>query len=165
MTSKRRSYEAGHRPKFLVVIDETPECGRAVRFAARRVARIGGRLTMLTVIQPGDRHQQWLGVADLMRAEAEEAAQAALDKSAAIVRGLAGVEPELVIREGDKAGEIAKLIDDDEDIAILVLAAGTGSEGPGPLVSTLAGRQSGSFPVPIAIVPGNLADDEIDALA
>ena len=27
---KRRSYEAGHSPKFLVVIDDTPECDRAL---------------------------------------------------------------------------------------------------------------------------------------
>ena len=29
MSTKRRSYEAGHSPKFLVVIDDTPECDRA----------------------------------------------------------------------------------------------------------------------------------------
>ena len=33
-TRRRRSYEAGHKPKWLVVIDDTPECDRAVYFAA-----------------------------------------------------------------------------------------------------------------------------------
>ncbi len=47
---------------------------------------------------------------------------------------------------------------------MLVLAAGTGAEGPGPLVSTLAGRGAGSFPIPITIVPGHLSDAEIDAM-
>ena len=60
---------------------------------------------------------------------------------------------------------IVALIEEDEDIALLVLAAGTGKDGPGPLVSTLAGKVSGSFAIPIAIVPGHLSDDEIDALA
>jgi hypothetical protein len=46
-----------------------------------------------------------------------------------------------------------------------VLAAGTGREGPGPLVSALAGKSSASFPIPVAIVPGHLEDEEIDALA
>jgi hypothetical protein len=41
MSKKRRSYEAGHKPKFLVVIDDTPECDRAVYFASRRAARTG----------------------------------------------------------------------------------------------------------------------------
>ena len=34
MSSKRRSYEAGHKRKFLVVIDDTEECDRAVYWAA-----------------------------------------------------------------------------------------------------------------------------------
>ncbi|NJO54964.1 MAG: universal stress protein [Bacteroidales bacterium] len=165
MSRKRRAYESGHKPKFLVIVDDTPECDRAVRFAARRIARIGGRLLMLRVIQTADMDQQWLGVADLMRAEAHEAAAATLEHYAREVRSLAGIEPECVVREGEKAPEIISLIDEDEDIAVLVLAAGTGSEGPGPLVSTLAGKASGTFPIPLAIVPGHLADDEIDALA
>jgi len=35
----------------------------------------------------------------------------------------------------------------------------------GPLVSALAGKSSASFPIPVAIVPGHLEDEEIDALA
>jgi hypothetical protein len=31
-------------------------------------------------------------------------------------------------------------------------------------VSQLAGKQSGSLRIPITIVPGNLSDDDIDAL-
>ena len=69
------------------------------------------------------------------------------------------------MRVGPKSDEILALIEEDEDIALLVLAAGTGSEGPGPLVTMLAGPAAGTFPVPIAIVPGHLADEEIDALA
>ena len=79
MSLKRRSYEAGHKPKYLVVIDESPECDRAVYYASRRVARIGASLVMLLVIEPHDRHQQWLGVADIMKAEAHEAANQKLD--------------------------------------------------------------------------------------
>ena len=61
-----------------------------------------------------------------------------------------------------RAEEIVKLIDEDEDIGILVLAAGTGNEGPGPLVSSLA-KTAGTFPIPVAIVPGHLSDEDIDA--
>ena len=60
------------------------------------------------------------------------------------------------------AEEILKLIDEDEDIGILTLAAGTGKEGPGPLVTNL-GKTAGSFPIPVAIVPGHLSDEELDA--
>ena len=73
--------------------------------------------------------------------------------------------PSRSIRVGNRADEIIKLINEDEDISFLVLAAGSGKEGPGPLVSSLAGKAAASFPVPIVIVPGSLTDEEIDALA
>ena len=164
MSLKRRSYEAGHKPKYLVIIDESPECDRAVYYASRRAARTGASVVMLLVIEPHDRHQQWLGVADIMKAEAHEAADQMLGRFAARANGVAGITPERVIRDGEKAEEILKLIDEDEDIATLVLAAGTGKEGPGPLVSTV-GKTAGAYPIPVAIVPGHLSDEDLDALS
>jgi nucleotide-binding universal stress UspA family protein len=164
MSRKRRSYEAGHKPKFLVVIDDTPECDRAVYYASRRAARIGASVIMLRVIETEDRNQQWLGVADIMRAEAHEEANAALDRASGRANGVAGITPERTIREGEKSEEILNLIDEDEDIAVLVLAAGTGKEGPGPLVSTLS-KTAGEFPIPVALVPGHLTDEELDAMS
>jgi nucleotide-binding universal stress UspA family protein len=164
MSRRRRSYEAGHTPKWLVVIDDTPECDRAVYFAARRAARVGAGVVMLRVIETQDRNQQWLGVADIMKAEAHEEANAALDKFANRANGVAGITAERVVREGKTGDEILGLIEDDEDIAILVLAAGTAKEGPGPLVSSI-GKTVGEYPIPVAIVPGHLTDEEIDALA
>jgi nucleotide-binding universal stress UspA family protein len=164
MSRKRRSYEAGHKPKFLVVVDDTQECDRAIYYASRRAARIGGGMVMLNVIETEDRNQQWLGVADIMRAEAHEQAGALLDRYSARANGVAAITPERVIREGEKVQEILTLIDDDEDIAALILAASTGKEGPGPLVASL-GKTAGTFPIPIAIVPGHLNDEEIDAMS
>ncbi len=164
MSRKRRSYEAGHKPKFLVIIDDTPECDRALYFASRRAARIGAGVTMLRVIATQDRNQQWLGVADIMKAEANEEAKAALDHAAERVSKITRVKPELVVREGDIATEILNLIENDEDIAILILGAGTGKEGPGPLVANLSST-AGEFPIPVAIVPGHLSDDDLDALS
>lgn len=149
--------------KFLVVIDDTEECGRALRFATRR-AEHGAGLTLLYVIVPGD-FQHWLNVESIMREEAEEKARATLKLYARQVASYSSIKPELVIREGVLADEIVALIREDKAIAILVLAAATGTEGPGPLVSNLAGKGSGSFPIPITIVPGNLTDAEIDRLA
>ena len=163
LTRRRRSYEAGHKPKWLVVVDDTPECDRAVYFAARRAARVGAGVVLLRVIETHDRNQQWIGVADIMRAEAHEEANAALEKYAARANGVAGVTPERVVREGAIAEEILGLIEDDEDIAILVLAAGTGKDGPGPLVASVGGA-AGDYPIPVAIVPGHLSDEELDVL-
>ena len=110
MSSKRQSYEKGHKRKYLVVIDETEECDRAVYWAAKRAARTNSQLVMLRVIETADRNQQWLGVADIMKAEEQEAAKAALDKFAARAKNFAGITPDRVIREGDTAEEIVKLI-------------------------------------------------------
>jgi nucleotide-binding universal stress UspA family protein len=164
MPRRRRSYESGHKPKLMVVIDETEECDRAVYFASRRAARIGGNVVMLRVIETHDQSQQWLGVADIMRAEAHEEADKELDKYAARANAISGIAPERAVREGERAEEILKLIDEDEDIFILVLAASVGSEGPGPLVAEI-GRTAGDYPIPLAIVPGHLTDEEIDALS
>jgi nucleotide-binding universal stress UspA family protein len=163
MSRRRRSYEAGHKPKWLVVIDDTEECDRAVYFASRRAARVGAGVVMLRVVELHDRNQQWMGVADIMKAEAHEEANAALEKYATRANGIAGITAERVIREGNTAEEILGLIEEDEDIAILVLAAGTGKDGPGPLVASF-GSNAGDYPIPVAIVPGHLTDEELDAL-
>jgi len=163
MVSKRLIREAGHRRKFLTVIDDTPECERAVAYASRRAQTTGGALILLYVID-GAEFQHFLGVEAIMREEATATAQAALTKFSSFARERCGLEPEQVIREGTATGEIHKLIEEDQDIAILVLAAGAGKEGPGPLVTSVAGKNA-AFPIPVTIVPYNLTDDDIDSLA
>ena len=164
MSTRRRSNEAGHKRKYLVVIDDTEECDRAVFWAAKRAARTQSQIVMLRVIEPGERNQQWLGVADIMKAEQTEAANAALDKFSKRVREVAKIAPDRVVREGDPTAEMLKLIEEDDDIGILVLAADSGKEGPGPLVTSVA-KTSGTFPITVAIVPGHLSDDELEAMS
>jgi len=164
MLAKRKSTAEGHRRKFLVVVDESPECSRALLFAGRRALHTGGAVVLLYVIVPTE-FTQWVGVENIMRAEATEQAEAALAKAADFVRDKTMIEPQVVIREGQRSDELVKLIEDDEDIAILVLAASTEKEGPGPLVTALAAKGAGSFPVPITLVPGHLDDDTIAAIA
>ena len=164
MTAQRRSYETGHRPKCLVIVDDTAEWDRAVYYASRWALRIGGGVVMLRIIEIEDQNQQWLGVVDIMRAEALEDAEAALDRASGRANGIAAITPERVIREGDPAEQILDVIDKDVDITQLVLAASPGPEGPGPLITMIAGVV-GSFPIPVTIVPGDLSDEDIDALS
>jgi nucleotide-binding universal stress UspA family protein len=164
MGTQRRSYETGHKPKCLVIIDETSEWDRAVYYASRWAVRVGGGVVMLRVIETEDQNQQWLGVAEVMRAEAEEAANAALDRAAGRANGIAAITPERVIREGDPTEQILDVIDKDVDISMLVLAASAGAEGPGPIIATMA-KLVGSFPVPVTVVPGSLTDADIDGLS
>jgi nucleotide-binding universal stress UspA family protein len=164
MTTQRRSYESGHRPKCLVIVDDSAEWDRAVYYAARWAIRAGGGMVMLRIIETEDQNQQWLGVADIMRAEAQEEANAALDRAAGRANGIAAITPERLIREGDPIEQVIEAIDADADIAMLALAANEGPEGPGPLV-TMVAKIMGSFPVPVVIVPGDLSDADLDALS
>ena len=68
-----------------------------------------------------------------------------------------------MIREGDPTDQILDVIDQDVDIAMLVLAANPGAEGPGPIISLMA-NTVGSFPIPVVIVPGDLSDADIDGI-
>ena len=147
--------------KFLVVVDKTPECRVAVRFAARRAQHTGGRVTLLCVAQPAD-FQQWRGVEEIMKDEAHQEAEGLIYAAAKEVNELAGIIPELVIASGRPAEVVLDLIKSDKDISILVLAAGTAKEGPGPLVALFAG---GVQPIPVTIVPGNVSDAKIDQIA
>ena len=149
--------------QFLVVVDDTPECRKALRFAWRRAHRTGAGVTLLRVIDPVD-FQHWLSVEERMREEAREEAEALLQKLAVEVQQQSTILPELVVREGAVRDAVVKLIDDDKTIRILVLGAGTGSEGPGPLVTQLAGKMSGALRVPVTVVPGNLSDEQLDLL-
>ena len=164
MTTQRRSYETGHKPKCLVIVDDTAEWDRAVYYASRWAIRVGGGVVMLRIIETEDQNQQWLGVADIMRAEAHDEADAALDRASGRANGIAAITPERVIREGDATEQILDVIDQDVDIVMLVLAANPGPEGPGPLI-TLMASVVGAFPIPVIIVPGELTDVEIDALS
>ncbi|MEM6617311.1 MAG: universal stress protein [Pseudomonadota bacterium] len=164
MSRIRRSSEAGHTRKFLVVVDKTPECERALKFAARRAAHSGGGLTILACIEPVD-FQHWMGVEKIMREEAEDAARAQIDRAIEQAKATIDIEPETVLKEGTPAEAVQELIEEDQDIAILVLGAGSDKDGPGPLVSLFAGGRASGFAIPVTVVPGTLSDEEIEALS
>ena len=161
MVTKRQFREEGHRRKFLAVVDGTPECMRAVQYAARRAGAIGNGLELVYVIVPGD-FGHWLGVEEIMRSEAREAGENRLAEAAELATSSCNVKVTTSIREGERVAEIVKLIDEDRDVAIMVLAAGDSTEGPGPLVSSVTAKAA--FPIPVTIVPHALSDEEIDDL-
>ncbi|MDE4174724.1 universal stress protein [Phaeobacter sp. PT47_59] len=148
--------------KFLVVLDDSRECLNAMRFAAMRAASTGGGVAILSVIPP-DEFNHWIGVGEVMREEARERIHAHFEVFAKWMRDRQGVDPELIIREGDPVPEILAQIEADPEIGVLVLGAGTDRKGPGPLVNQLS-KTSGSLPVPITIVPGDLSKDRLEAI-
>lgn len=148
--------------KFLVVLDDSRECLNAMRFAAMRAARTNAGVQVLAVIPP-DEFKHWIGVGDLMREEARERIHAHFEVFAKWMRDKQGVDPELVIREGEPVTEIINQVQEHGEIGVLVLGAGTGRNGPGPLVTQLS-KSSGSLPIPVTIVPGDLSKERLEQI-
>ncbi len=149
--------------KFLVVLDDSNECANAMRYAAMRASKTNGGVTILSVIPP-EEFQHWIGIGDMMREEARERIRIHFDIFAGEMQKKYGIVPQLAIREGHAVEEILGQINDDKEIGVLVLAAGTSRDGPGPLVSRLS-RTSGTLPIPITIVPGGLNKAQLEAVS
>ncbi len=148
--------------KFLVVLDDSRECLNAMRFAAMRAAHTGAGVEVLAVIPP-EEFNHWIGVGDIMREEARERIHAHFEVFAKWMRDKQGVDPELVIREGDAVTEILAQVREDPEIGVLVLGAAADKKGPGPLVTQMT-RSAGSLPVPVTVVPGDLSKERLEAI-
>lgn len=148
---------------FLVVVDDSDEMRAALLFACRRARQTGGRVALLRVIEPTE-YQHFASIGNLMRAEARKNAEGLLERLATEVNSISGQVPVLYVREGNLREQLIALIDEDPQISILVLAADTGSNGPGPLISALTGKFIGKLRVPLTLVPGNLSEEQIEAI-
>ena len=146
---------------FLVVIDESAEFKVALAYACDRARRSGGRVALLHVMEPTE-FQNWRAVEDLMREERRADAEQVLQRCAKEVHRRTGTLPVLYLREGERQGELLSLIDGEPSISVLVLAAGTGPEGPGPLLSYMAASGFSRLRIPLTIVPGTLTEDQFD---
>lgn len=148
--------------KFLVILDDSRECLNAMRFAAMRAAKTGGGVQVLSVIAP-DEFNHWIGVGNIMREEARERITVHFEVFAKWMRDRQGVDPELVIREGEAVPEIIAQINENPDIGVLVLGAGSEKNGPGPIISQMM-RASATLPVPMTIVPGEMSKDRLEEI-
>ena len=146
---------------FLVVVDDSPERRVALRYAALRAKKSGGRVALLRVIEPAGQ-VEWAGVGVMLAEERREDAEKLLSALAAEVNEITGGLPILLIREGEPRDELLALLEEDPRISILVLAAAVGGSGPGPLISALAGRYAQKLAVPMTIVPGDLSEAELE---
>ena len=115
------------------------------------------------VALPPEEFNHWIGVGEIMRAEARERIEVHYEVFAKWMRDRQKVDPELVIREGEAVPQILAQVREDPEIGVLVLGAGTGKNGPGPLVTQMT-RQSGDLPIPITIVPGDMSKERLEAI-
>ena len=152
--------------KFLVVVDDSPEFEAALRYASRRARSTAGRVVMLRVI-PSGTDEHWSGVREEIQRQQRAEAEALLNTLGAEAGERSGAPPVFLIEEGEPQAAIRKVVGEDPDIKILVLASAGGGRASGPLVSAML-KQGAAFTgrkLPVTIVPGELTDSEIEDLA
>jgi nucleotide-binding universal stress UspA family protein len=148
---------------YLVVIDDSPEAGIALRFAARRAVKTGGGVEILSLVPP----QEFIafgGVQATIEEESRLHAEGLVAAAAGTLIEESGLKPIITVREGDGPKIIREIIAATDTIAALVLGAAA-SGPPGELVSHFAGTDAGALPVPVMIIPGSLTPEAIDRLS
>jgi len=153
----------GPRRVFLVLVDNSPEMSRALRFACGRAKQTGGRVALLHVIEPAE-VETWMSGGDMMREENRREAEKLINGISGEVMDMTGEMPIIHLREGKRQDELMRLLAEDESISILVIASSTDKKGPGPILSFLSTKMAGGMRLPFTVVPGSLSDEEIDAL-
>ncbi len=148
--------------KFMVVMDGTPEFLNGLYFAALRAEKTGGGVVILGI--SGPEFQTWLGVGQAMREDSEEHMRAHYEVFRKWMEGKVHIEPEFILRHGDRAEQILEAIKADPEIGVLVLGASSDRKGPGPIIKDLVTKRGVDMPVPITIVPGKLSREEIEAI-
>ena len=148
--------------KYLVIIDETEEARKALRFAMRWAQASSGSVQILAIVQPQN-FNAFGGVQATIEQEARERAEVMANSAAGNIFGEMGKMPTIAVRPGSAADVIRKYIEEHGNIAALVLAT-SAEGGSGPLVTHFAGSAS-SLPCPLYLVPGGLSREQIDALA
>lgn len=149
--------------KFLVLLDDSRECLNAMRFAAMRAAKSQGAAVVILSVIPAEEIQHGFGVADVMRVEARERIEAHFEVFAKWMRSRPGVEPELVIREGDTAEELLAQITEDGEIGVVVLGLSSDKSSTNPVLTRLM-RDPTALPCAISLVPGDLSKERLEAI-
>lgn len=152
------------KKKFLIVVDESKEFENAVYFAANRAIHTDGQLSLLYIVDPAI-NAQWARIENLIEQEETSKAKKLCRIWSQKIKTRFNIESEIIIKIGDRADELLKLIKEDQNIRFLVLASTPNSEDPGPLIKALTGKKIKDLTIPIVIVPGSLREKDIDLIA
>ena len=162
VNSKSKTLKSSNR-LFLVVADDSKELHQALYYAARRAATAGGEIALFRCIEPIE-GQLWGGVTEIMEAETEKLSKTLLKNLSDYCEKLGAPKPRTFVKKGIIHEELFNLINTEQSIRVLVLGVSTEHGNPGPLINYIINKGSNECRVPITIVPGNLSDEQIDAL-
>ena len=155
--------EADPRRTYLVVVDDSAEARVALRFAARRAAKTGGRIEVLGIVEPQD-FVQFGGVQAAIEEEQRLRIEGVVSSSIGEILDESGVEANIIVQQGEVVRTVRDYLAGREDVAALVLGAAP-SGSPGPLVVNFTGNDAGKLPCPVMIIPGSLSDERLEQLS
>ena len=147
---------------ILVIADDSPEMEIALEYACARSIKTSRKIIIATFIEPLD-VLTTQGVTEIMKNEAREEAEKLLQKAANLVKNKTGEIPALALREGETISELKKLIEEEKNINVLVLAAKSNpkDKDSNSIINSLVSQEITNMRVPVMIAPGNFSKDHI----
>ncbi|MGB3737777.1 MAG: universal stress protein [Pontixanthobacter sp.] len=146
---------------YLVIMDDTAEARKAMRFASRRALATGGGVHILALVAKQN-FSAFGAVQATIEQEARDRAEVIASSAAGNLFSESGKMPAITVKTGEGHIVIKEYLHDHPEVAALVLSASSDS-GPGPLVAHFSAH-SGTLPCPLYIVPGEFSTEEIDRL-
>ena len=155
--------EADPRRTYLVVVEDSAEARVALRFAARRAAKTGGRIEVLGIVEPQD-FVQFGGVQAAIEEEQRLRIEGVVSSAIGEILDESGVETNIFVRQGEIVRTVRDFVGSRQEVDALVLGAADAGN-PGPLVSNLCGHDAGKLPCPVMIIPGSITDERMEDLS
>jgi nucleotide-binding universal stress UspA family protein len=148
---------------YLVVVDDSAESRVALRFAARRAAKTGGRIEVLGIVEPQD-FVQFGGVQAAMEEEQRLRIEGVVSAAIGEILDESGMDANIILRSGEAVRTVRDYLEGRDEVAALVLGAAPNGN-PGALVANFTGHDAGLLPCPVMIIPGSLTDERLEQLS
>jgi nucleotide-binding universal stress UspA family protein len=148
---------------YLVVVDDSEEARVALRFAARRASKTGGRVEVLGIVEPQD-FVQFGGVQAAIEQEQRLRMEGVVSAAIGEILDESGLEANVIVQQGEVVRTVRDYLEGRDEVAALVLGAAP-SGSPGPLVVHFTGNDAGMLPCPVMIIPGSLSEERLEQLS
>jgi len=148
---------------YLVVVDDSNEARVALRFAARRASKTGGRVEVLGIVEPQD-FVQFGGVQAAIEQEQRLRIEGVVSAAIGEILDESGLEANIIVQQGEVVRTVRDYLAGRDEVAALVLGAAP-SGSPGPLVAHFTGHDAGKLPCPVMIIPGSLSEQRLEQLS
>src|SRR5690349_19928795 len=151
--------EADPRRTYLVVVDDSAESRVALRFAARRAAKTGGKIEVLGIVEPQD-FVQFGGVQAAIEEEQRHRIAGVVSSAIGEILHESGGAAQLIVRQGEGVRTVRDVIGERDEVCALVLGAAS-SGSPCLLIAYPTLSDAGLLPCPVMIIPGSISDDRL----